>query len=419
MKFIPLFRLADGGAGAVETSYTEAFGRRAGAGGDEEVGAGLSVKRAVERGSKIVTVVPSATSLVLQMPRGNLETICPRPLVLRVVRLDLDRCVPTFSLVSIASARKLTIDFVRRSRYRAAFLSCRRHRIDLNILYDHSPSPFRSHLTEFVNQVHEVDYLNLFLSGLKEEDVTETMYKPLVPADKSGATVKKVDDGENKVNVVCELVLEELSKRDVFEYANTVLTAHVRKRPPNYEEALRVLVELKGVLGSLSSCLARTDERFDFAAKDAARAEDAVKYIIFLSDANKLFDLALGMYDFPLVLMIAQHSQKVRPLSCPLPSRTSAHATTIFSGSSRVPPLPPRTPNTRPLYPTLQDRRSSRTVRFGIAQPRACRIRSVRGGARIHEEARTVRDCCDCLQRRSDEVQGGYPAAATSKIGTS
>lgn len=39
--------------------------------------------------------------------------------------------------------------------------------------------------------------------------------------------------------------------------------------------------------------------------------EEAVKYIIFLVDANKLFDTALGMYDFSLVLMIAQHAQKV------------------------------------------------------------------------------------------------------------
>ena len=39
--------------------------------------------------------------------------------------------------------------------------------------------------------------------------------------------------------------------------------------------------------------------------------EEAVKYIIFLVDANSLFDTALGMYDFVLVLMIAQHSQKV------------------------------------------------------------------------------------------------------------
>lgn len=45
--------------------------------------------RRVERGSRIVTVVPSAMSLVLQMPRGNLETVNPRPLVLEVVKRDV------------------------------------------------------------------------------------------------------------------------------------------------------------------------------------------------------------------------------------------------------------------------------------------------------------------------------------------
>ena len=39
--------------------------------------------------------------------------------------------------------------------------------------------------------------------------------------------------------------------------------------------------------------------------------EDAVKYIIFLVDADTLFDVALGMYDFSLVLLVAQHAQKV------------------------------------------------------------------------------------------------------------
>ena len=48
-------------------------------------------KRKVERGSRIVTVVPSNMSLVLQMPRGNLETINPRPLVLEVVKQDVNR----------------------------------------------------------------------------------------------------------------------------------------------------------------------------------------------------------------------------------------------------------------------------------------------------------------------------------------
>lgn len=46
--------------------------------------------RKVERGSRIVTAVPSTMSLVLQMPRGNLETINPRPLVMEVVKQDLD-----------------------------------------------------------------------------------------------------------------------------------------------------------------------------------------------------------------------------------------------------------------------------------------------------------------------------------------
>lgn len=40
--------------------------------------------------------------------------------------------------------------------------------------------------------------------------------------------------------------------------------------------------------------------------------EEAVKYIIFLADADSLFNTALGLYDFGLVELIAQHSQKVR-----------------------------------------------------------------------------------------------------------
>lgn len=156
------------------------------------------------------------------------------------------------------------------------------------MLYDHDPASFRAHLAEFVAQVKDVDHLNLFLSGLKDEDVTVTMYRPLLSAS-SPTPAAAITEG--KVNLVCDLIRSELEKGDVLHYANTILTAHVRKQPQDYESALRVLVQLK--------------------EKDAARAEDAVKYIIFLSDANRLFDLALGMYDFPLVLMIAQHSQKV------------------------------------------------------------------------------------------------------------
>lgn len=47
--------------------------------------------RRVERGSRIVTLVRDDTNLILQMPRGNLESIHPRSLVLDTVRHHLNR----------------------------------------------------------------------------------------------------------------------------------------------------------------------------------------------------------------------------------------------------------------------------------------------------------------------------------------
>ncbi|KAF9075492.1 IkappaB kinase complex IKAP component [Rhodocollybia butyracea] len=205
-------------------------------------------KRRIERGSRIVVCIPSSMSLVLQMPRGNLETINPRPLVLEVVKQDLNA-----------------------GEYRKAFFSCRKHRIDMNFLVEHDETAFLDGLSTFVTQVHEVDHLNLFLTNLGQG------MKPL-----SSETIRKISDA----------LREKLEEKDIKAYVNTILTAHVIKSPPDHESALSLLLRLKGAEPTL--------------------VEDAVKYIIFLVDANKLFDTALGMYDFSLVLMVAQHSQKVQ-----------------------------------------------------------------------------------------------------------
>lgn len=52
----------------------------------------------------------------------------------------------------------------------------RKHRIDLNLIYDHNPSEFLSHLQEFVTQVNSVEHFNLFLSNLRDEDTTRTIF---------------------------------------------------------------------------------------------------------------------------------------------------------------------------------------------------------------------------------------------------
>jgi elongator complex protein 1 len=87
-KFITLTSLERIDSNPIEVYHTETMKKDTGI----ENGGDL-IKRTVERGSRIVTVVPSSTTLVLQMPRGNIETIYPRPLVLQIVRQDLDLCV--------------------------------------------------------------------------------------------------------------------------------------------------------------------------------------------------------------------------------------------------------------------------------------------------------------------------------------
>lgn len=91
------------------------------------------------------------------------------------------------------------------------------------------------------------------------------------------------------------------------KYANTILTTYVCQVPADLEAALQLISKIKGKLlpSNIIVLLILVQ------VMDCALAEDAVKYIIFLADANKLFDVALGMYDFELVLAVAQNSQKV------------------------------------------------------------------------------------------------------------
>lgn len=55
---------------------------------------------------------------------------------------------------------------IKRGNYRNAFLTCRKHRIDFNVIVDRDPKLFTERLPSFIEQVHEVDYINLFLTNL-------------------------------------------------------------------------------------------------------------------------------------------------------------------------------------------------------------------------------------------------------------
>ncbi|ATY64342.1 killer toxin sensitivity (IKI3) [Cordyceps militaris] len=228
--------------------------------------------RSIERGSRLVTAMPTNMSIVLQMPRGNLETIYPRAMVLAGIRRLIDA-----------------------KEYGKAFSYCRTQRVDMNVLCDYKFDQFLASVPIFLDQLSEISYIDLFLSSLKEEDVTQTMYQDtkkykssanMLPSELPSFATKP---SESKVNTVCDALLKGLQPRKSSHLQN-IITAHVCKSPPALDDGLTLVYELM--------------------QEDPKVAEKAIEHICFLVDVNRLYEHALGLYNLELTLLVAQQSQR-------------------------------------------------------------------------------------------------------------
>lgn len=237
--------------------------------------------RAIERGSILVSVMPSRSAVVLQAPRGNLETIYPRIMVLSEVRKNI-------------SAK----------RYREAFIHCRTHRINLDILYDYDPELFLNNLDHFIKEIDSVEYLNLFISCLTDEDVTQTKYKETLnsgitesfaveaePLTEMQLYIKKkfYDPTTSKINKICKPILDTLLSTPEYKkkYIQSIITAYASQRPQNLEDALSLIASIE----------------------DETEKDSCVTYLCFLQDVNLVYKVALSLYDVKLSLLVAQKSQ--------------------------------------------------------------------------------------------------------------
>lgn len=232
-------------------------------------------ERRIERGGRLVTSVPHDSRTVLQMPRGNLETIQPRVLSLVIIGELLDAHF-----------------------YRKAFDLLRKQRINLNLLVDHNPVDFLAHIPEFIADIDNIQWLNLFLSDLQNEDVTTTMYASNYQHLKDRSSSREtVFTNSNKIDVVCERFCEVFSYDSTMKHLLPMITAHVKQK--NLENALTILWRV------------RQSELMPYEGpKATVSAQEALKYLLYLVNVNDLYDVALGMYDFDLVLFVAQKSQK-------------------------------------------------------------------------------------------------------------
>ncbi|XP_038221974.1 putative elongator complex protein 1 [Zerene cesonia] len=226
-------------------------------------------KRRVERGSKIIVVVPNDTKTVLQMPRGNLEVIEPRPLSLKIVGEHLNSL-----------------------KYYEAFDLMRKQRINLNLMYDHNPQLFIKNIDKFLDTIKNNSWLSLFLTDLENKDTTKTMYST------SYIYTKGNKDCDKKINFICNMVRERLNiAPDRSSRVLPLLTTYVKQNTiQDLENALLIIKELR-------------NEELN-GTKLPVSSDEALKYLLYIVDVNKLFDVALGMYDFDLVLLVANRSQK-------------------------------------------------------------------------------------------------------------
>ncbi len=211
--------------------------------------------RNVETGALLVACVPRGCRTIVQAPRGSLETVYPRPLVM-------------------LASQKLLLEG---GRYGLALELLRKHKVDLSHI---AASPVLN-IEALVRDVRDPDRLCLFLTQVGEGPCTA-----------------------EQVNRVCCGVRTAVGNED-DTFVNVVLTSWVQQKPPQIPQALAVVVALRQKHHSRQVVFSAKQPR---GGKDPS--ERALDYLTFLVPTDTLFDEALGMYDFDLVTVVAKKGQK-------------------------------------------------------------------------------------------------------------
>mmetsp|Transcript_12812 Transcript_12812/g.38772 ORF Transcript_12812/g.38772 Transcript_12812/m.38772 type:complete len:1472 (-) Transcript_12812:149-4564(-) len=284
--------------------------------------------RTLERGAELVTVSPSQIRVVLQMPRGNLEAIYPRALV-------------------VTTSKRL----IAAHQYLEAFSLMRIHRVDLNLLCDLDLESFIEHVALFVDQVTSIQWLNLYISSLREENTCQTVFldrfaiseelptaaagpssSSSLPAAAAAAPPRNASTSAassssirpvpstvtSKVNRVCQALRSEFLSRSLDSFCLPVLSTLACECPPQLEAALSIIKDLKSQTeaesGSTSDvldvdALVEKKQSWSKGGTSTMSADKALRYLMLLVDVGQLYKVALSMYDFDLAVLVAQKSQ--------------------------------------------------------------------------------------------------------------
>lgn len=227
--------------------------------------------RRIEKDSHIIAAIPQDSKVILQMPRGNLECVQPKALLLHILKYYFNNC-----------------------DYLAALDIMTKQRINLNLIYDYNPQLFLDNVNKFVEDIvqhRQLNWLNLFLTELQDEDVISTMFancyvdRPVQP--------KSTKTAVNKVDEICKLLRDVMEKHlDADNLIQPILISLVKNQQrQGLENALNRIKRIKTLHCSIT-------------------AYEALKYLLHFVNIDVLYDVALGMYDLQLAMFIASKSSK-------------------------------------------------------------------------------------------------------------
>lgn len=254
--------------------------------GEEQLLIECEEPRPLERGAKLVAAVFNDSKVLVQMPRGNLETFEPRILVL-------------------LSAQKL----LDANCYLKCLVLFRRQRVDLNYLVDYDPTLFMTNIPCLVTDAlaADTDLLSLFILALDPANVAITKYyRSMIVSNKQSKCHDVVANGVEKVNKVCEAMRNALLRclyknRDdgSLEFdtivdtraLNPILCTLAKQDPPALVEALQTIRRVSNI------------------TKSGPLLQGSLKYLAFLVQSEPLFQAALGSCDFDVTRAVARQCQ--------------------------------------------------------------------------------------------------------------
>jgi elongator complex protein 1 len=196
-------------------------------------------------------------------------------------------------------------------QYGKAYELMRQQKIDLNLLFDIFPEKFIEKNVDILKQIEKVDYLNLFLTSVKDESNSDLEFIFLAEELKQKKeSFLKVTATQTKTRIICSLFIKNLTSIDKDKYILTIMTAHIRAN--ELDLVLDQIIQMKEDETNENEVRVpphldpKTMKKFKPAKKLSAK--EILEYVCWIADAIKLYEFSLGTYNFDLVVLVAQQT---------------------------------------------------------------------------------------------------------------